>query len=216
MFGGPVYFFRNILYHVPAGGAFKFSSSPAGMLIYHNTLIGEQTAREPYANAHWRNNLFLGRDAPGKGIMVWSNATSSHSTDYNGYRPNRNNAKQYEWLAPAPGQKLEAAKDGTWRSFATLAEFRAATGQETHGVELDFGIFEKLAPADPARRHQVYHAADLNFRLKPGSKAVDAGVPLATVNEGFAGKAPDLGALEVGQPAPHYGPRWITWAPFYR
>ena len=39
MFGGPVYFFRNVLYHVPAGGAFKFSAKPAGILAYHNTLI---------------------------------------------------------------------------------------------------------------------------------------------------------------------------------
>ena len=39
------------------------------------------------------------------------------------------------------------------------------------------------------------------------SVAVDRGVVLPNVNEGFAGRAPDLGALEVGQPAPHYGPR---------
>jgi hypothetical protein len=57
---------------------------------------------------------------------------------------------------------------------------------------------------------------DLNFKLKPGSKAVDAGQPILTVNEDFKGKAPDLGALEVGQTEPHYGPRWITWRPFYR
>jgi len=27
------------------------------------------------------------------------------------------------------------------------------------------------------------------------------------VTDGFAGRAPDLGALEVGAPVPHYGPR---------
>jgi hypothetical protein len=32
-------------------------------------------------------------------------------------------------------------------------------------------------------------------------------MPLATVTEGFAGKAPDLGALESDRPVPHYGPR---------
>ena len=57
---------------------------------------------------------------------------------------------------------------------------------------------------------------DLNFRLRPGGKAIDAGVPLPTINDDFTGKAPDLGALELGQPEPHYGPRWITWKPFYR
>ena len=49
-----------------------------------------------------------------------------------------------------------------------------------------------------------------------GSKAVDAGVIIPTVNGGFVGRAPDLGATEVGKPATKYGPRWITWQPFYR
>ena len=83
-------------------------------------------------------------------------------------------------------------------------------------MELDFDVFEELAPPDPADRHRVYHAVDLNFRLRPGSKAVDAGQILPTINDGYAGEAPDLGALEVGQPEPKYGARWIDWAPFYR
>jgi hypothetical protein len=41
-------------------------------------------------------------------------------------------------------------------------------------------------------------------------------VVLPTINDGFTGKAPDLGALERNQKEPHYGPRWITWKPFYR
>jgi len=32
-------------------------------------------------------------------------------------------------------------------------------------------------------------------------------VALPTVTDGFTGRAPDLGALELGQPLPHYGPR---------
>ena len=206
MFGGPVYFIRNILYHVPAGGAFKFSASPAGILAYHNTLIGEQTAREPYSNTHFRNNLFMGKDTPDRGVMTWANGTPNYSTDYNGFRPNRNVAKQYNWLAP--GAALT--------SYATLAEFQKATGQESHGVELDFDIFESLAPPDPSRRYHGYHSMDLNFHLKSASKAIDAGQLLPTINDGFTGKAPDLGALEYNQKDPHYGPRWITWKPFYR
>jgi hypothetical protein len=59
-------------------------------------------------------------------------------------------------------------------------------------------------------------AEDLNFRLKPDAKVVDAGVRLPTVNDDFAGKAPDLGALEAVQPEPHYGPRQEGKKPFYR
>jgi hypothetical protein len=207
LFGGPVYFYRNIAYNIPGGGAFKLSASPAGIIAYHNTMIAEQAARETYSNAHFRNNLFLGRDQPGKGIMTWAFGSPQFSSDYNGFRPNRNVAKQYSWLAPP-------AKD--WQEFATLAELRHATGQETHGIEVDYDIFESLAAPDLKRRYHVYHAMDLSFRLKPGSPAVDAGQLLPTVNDGFTGKAPDLGALEAGQPEPHYGPRWLNWKPFYR
>jgi hypothetical protein len=216
VFGGPAYFIRNILYHVPAGVAFKFSAKPAGLFVYHNTIIGEQQVRDPSSNMHYRNNLFLGRDTDGRGIMSWANATDAFSSDYNGFRPNKGVAAQYGWLGPKSGQRLYEPKAEDWKSFATLAELRSATGQEAHGIEVDFDIFEKLVPPDPAGRHTVYHAMDLNFRLKPGSKAVDAGVPIPTVNDGFNGRAPDLGALETGKPEPKYGPRWLTWQPFYR
>ncbi len=206
VFGGPVYFLRNIAYQIPAGGALKFNASPAGIIAYHNTFIAEQAAAEPYANAHFRNNLFLGRDTPNKGIMVWARASPSFGSGDDGFRPNRGAKDQYTWVAPT----------GTKSTFATLADLQKATGHELHGLELDYDIFENLAAPDPNRRHHVYHSPDLNFRLKPASRAVDAAQPLANINDGFAGKAPDLGALEQGRPLPHYGPRWLTWAPFYR
>ncbi len=216
VFGGPVYFIRNILYNVPSGVAFKFSAKPAGLFVYHNTIIGEHVITDPSSNMHYRNNLFLGRDTPARGIMAWANATDSYSSDYNGFRPNKGVAAQYRWLGPKVGERNYEPKPTDWKNFATLAEFRTATGQEAHGVELDFDIFENMVPPDPSQRHAVYHAMDLNFRLKLGSKAVDAGVLIPTVNEDFLGQAPDLGALEVGKPELKYGPRWLTKQPFYR
>ena len=216
VFGGPIYFIRNILYNVPSGVAFKFSAKPAGLFVYHNTIIGEQIPHDPSANMHFRNNLFIGRDTADRGVMAWANATDTYSSDYNGYRPNKGVQAQYRWLGPKPGERLYEPKPADWKSFATLAEFSAATGQEKHGIEVGLDIFEDLKPPNPTTRHAVYHAMDLNFRLKPGGAAVDKGILLPTVNENFTGKAPDLGALEIGQPEPHYGPRWLTWKPFYR
>ncbi|MBI2928413.1 MAG: hypothetical protein HYY24_22315 [Verrucomicrobia bacterium] len=216
VFGGPAYFIRNILYHVPSGVAFKFSAKPAGLLVYHNTIIGEHLLGDPSANMHFRNNLFLGRDTPGRGILLLAHATDEFSSDHNGYRPNKGVANQYRLLLPAKGQRLYEPRPEDWRTFSTLAALVSSTGQERHSMELDFDIFQKLVPPDPALRHAVYHAMDLNFQLRSGSKAVDAGVVIPTVNEDFSGKAPDLGALESGQPLPHYGPRWLTWQPFYR
>ena len=43
-----------------------------------------------------------------------------------------------------------------------------------------------------------------------GSAAVDRGVALPTVTDGFSGRAPDLGALEAGAQPPLYGPRPIS------
>ena len=216
VFGGPVYFFRNVVYHVPTGVAFKFSAKPAGLFVWHNTIIAEQTVRDPYSNAHFRNNLFLGRDTADRGIMTWANATGQFSSDFNGFRPNRGVRAQYSWLAPAPGSTAYEPSKDQWRTFASLAEFRTATGQEQHGIEIDYDIFLNLSPPDPANRHAVYHAADLDFRLRPGAAAVDAGGRIPTVNDRFTGKAPDLGAIESGSSPPRYGPRWLAAQPFYR
>ncbi len=216
VFGGPAYFIRNILYHVPSGVAFKFSAKAAGLFAYHNTIIGEHVASDPSSNMHYRNNLFLGRDTPGRAVMIWANAGSDYSSDYNGFRPNKDVVEQYRWLAPRSGETMYEPRPEDWRTFSTLDEFRAATGQEQHGLELDFDVFEQMIPPDPTKRHAVYHARDLNFRLKPGGKAVDAGVLIPTVNDHFTGNAPDLGALESGRPQPHYGPRWLKSQPFYQ
>jgi hypothetical protein len=216
VFGGPVYFFRNILYHVPSGVAFKFSAKPAGLFVWHNTIIGEHLLGDPSANMHFRNNLFLGRDTPGRGILTLANSTAHNTTDYNGYRPNKDVKDQYRYFKPKSGPNVYEAPREAWQSFATLKDFQAATGQETHSIEVDFDIFEKLSPPDPAKRYAVYHAMDLNFKLNPNGKAVDAAVKIPGVNEDFAGRAPDLGALESGKPLPHWGPRWLTWQPFYR
>ena len=216
VFGGPVYFYRNIAYNIPKGSSFKFSARPAGLFVFHNTLISEQARRQPYSNAHWRNNLFLGSDKPDREIMAWPNATEAYSSDYNGYRPNKGVKNAYKWLAPPKGGTIHHPKPEDWQMFEKLSAMSAATGQETHGIEVDYDIFEHLSPPNPDNIYAVYHAMDLNFNLKPGSKPVDAGVVIPTLNEDFVGKAPDLGAIEVGAPPMHYGPRWLTWQPFYR
>ena len=123
VFGGPVYFIRNILYHVPSGVAFKFSAKPAGLFVYHNTIIGEQVVRDPSANMHYRNNLFLGRDTPDRGIMTWANATDAYSSDYNGYRPNKGVAAQYRMARSEAGQRLYEPKRDDWKTFANAGGF---------------------------------------------------------------------------------------------
>ena len=200
--GGPIYWIRNIVYHAP-GGSTRMTAGSPGVMFYHNTVTTETTAGSA-ANSHWRNNLMLGQDtAPA--IFSVNTLTSYSSSDYNGFRPNPTAATSFQWnvgLPPAPG----AAGP---RGFATLAEYAKATGQDQHSLMLDYDVFVNVPKLDrdPKTVQRLYDFRNLDFRLKPGAAAIDRGVVLPNISDGFAGKAPDLGALEVGQPLPIYGPR---------
>jgi hypothetical protein len=208
VFGGPAYFIRNIMYNIPNGCAFKFMSKPAGLYVLHNTVIAENGNRQTFSNAHFRNNLFLGTDSPKRPIVVFPFATSYSSSDYNGYRLNKNDSDQFIWIAPSPGKLHDYdLKSEDAKGFKSLEQLAAYTKQETHSTDVDYSDFTKLAPPDHRKPHAVYYVRDYDFTLKPGSKPLDKGVALPNVNDGFSGSAPDLGALESGYELPHYGPR---------
>ncbi|WP_026462431.1 hypothetical protein [Adhaeribacter aquaticus] len=216
VFGGPAYFIRNVLYHIPNGVAFKFMAKPAGLYVLHNTIISENRNTDPYSNVHFRNNLFLGTNAPQRPITAYPFATAYSTSDYNGYRPNPTGGDQYILMTPAKGQLRNyelTTKDA--QNFTTLASLAKVSGLETHSVEVDYNIFNNLQAPDYTKPHGIYHAEDIDFRLNPKGKAVDKGVKLPNINDGYKGKAPDLGAIEAGEPVPVYGPRTIK-GPFYR
>ncbi len=64
-----------------------------------------------------------------------------------------------------------------------------------------------LDASDVGSIQRLYDAADLDFSLRPGTAAEDRGLVLPNVSDDFSGAGPDLGALERGRVAPHYGPR---------
>lgn len=206
--GGPIYWIRNIVYHAP-GGSTRMTAGSPGVLFYHNTVTTETSAGSS-ANAHWRNNLMLGQDtAPA--IFTVNTSTSYSSSDYNGFRPNPGAAVSFQWnvapfVAPAPPAATAA---GRAPGFATLADYVRATRQDQNSVTLDYDVFVTVPKLDrdPKTVQRLYDFKDFDFRLRPGSAAIDRGVVLPNINDGFAGKAPDLGALEAGQPLPTYGPR---------
>ena len=209
--GGPIYFIRNIVYHAPGGSTRATAGSP-GVFFYNNTITTE-TAAGSSANAHWRNNLMLGQNAAAAVFSVGTN-TSYSSSDYNGFRLNPG-AESFRWVSPPPGV-TRASADATGAATlvevkaATLDAFQRGTGQDLHSVLVDYDVFTRvprLDAKDLATVQRLYKAEDLDFRLVPGSAAVDRGVALPNVTDGFGGRAPDLGALEVGAPSPVYGPR---------
>jgi hypothetical protein len=220
--GGPIYWIRNIAYHAP-GGSTRMTNGAPGVLFYNNTILTE-TAAGSSANVHWRNNLMLGENSAPAIFSVNTN-TNYSSSDYNGFRLNPGAAFSFQWNSPpwniqadysgllrgGPGRGGAAANPALeMRRFATLAEYSQATHQDQHSVAVDYDIFvnvPRLDAQDLKNVQKLYKAEDLDFRLKPGSAAVDHGVTLPNVTDGFTGQAPDLGALEVGQTPPHYGPR---------
>jgi len=209
IYGGPVYFIRNVMYHSPIGGAFKFNNHPSGLIVYHNTFCAEWTAGgQAHSNSHVSNNLFLGTGDPKKPILRTSTFTSYTSFDYNGYRPNGQTETQFMWKSPADNRLRDFdIEKASYQIFKTLSDFSNATGYECHGVVVDYDIFRNVTKSDPDKPGHVYQTEDFDFHLKPGSVAVDAGCVLPTINDGFSGKAPDLGAYETGSPEPVYGPR---------
>jgi len=194
------------------------TNGAAGVLFYNNTILSETSAGSS-ANVHWRNNLMLGENSTPAIFSVNTN-TNYSSSDYNGFRPNPGAAFSFQWNSPP--SNIQADYNGLLgvgsgakpalevRRFATLAEYRGATRQDEHSVIVDYDIFvnvPRLDAKDLKRVQRLYKAEDFDFRLKPGSAAIDRGVILPNVTDGFTGRAPDLGALEVGQAPPHYGPR---------
>ena len=210
--GGPVYWIRNIAYHLPAGST-RLTNGSAGVLFYNNTILSE-TAAAATSNSHWRNNLMLGENAA-PAIFAVTTFTNYTSSDYNGFRVNPGVTPAFQWNSPPSTVAADFTGPGhtarlETRAFATLAEYSAATGQDRNSVPVDYDIFmnvRRLDAQDAATVQRLYDARDFDFRLRPGSAAIDRGVALSTVTDGFTGSAPDLGALEAGAGAPTYGPR---------
>jgi hypothetical protein len=219
--GGPVYWIRNIIYHAP-GGSTRTSNGAPGMVYLNNTILSETNIRTT-SNSHWMNNLMLGENVQ-PAIFAVNTYTNYTSSDYNGFRVNPGAAESFEWSSPPFGtaqdfRDLLAAEDGVQtppdkylvtRRYATLAQYSAETHQDSHSVLLDYDVFmhvPMLDAKDMKTVQKLHDAKDLDFRLKPGSAAVDRGAVIPNVTDGYSGNAPDLGALELGQPMPHYGPR---------
>jgi hypothetical protein len=205
IFGGPVYFFRNIVYNGPGQGSLKYVSTPTGVLAYQNTFIGEVSVPGPASNEHFRNNLILAEGAT-DAVFTVGTFTNYSSSDYNGFRPNPNADVSFRWNSPPFGTRADFIEAPVERAFGTLAEYRRATGQDSHSRLVDYDVFVHVPQPDLSDPARLYDPADLDFRLRAGSAAVDAGTALPNITDGYTGAAPDLGALERGQPVPRYGP----------
>ena len=190
-FGGPTYYLFNDIYNCRIK-PYKYHVGPTGILAFHNTSV---CSRQGWNGGDWRhvkhrNNLVLGNLSPTVDTLG-----VGADLDYDGY--NRT------------GDLLFRLARVGFRDLEDLA----AAGLERHGIMVSLEDFVKApAPHHPEWTYEdgygaPYAATDADLRLKPTSKAVDAGEVLANINDDFSGKAPDLGCYELGRPLPQYGPR---------
>ncbi len=206
IFGGPLYIYQNVAYNMTTGGPLKFVDTPAGVLVYQNTFIGQGRFMGPVSNVHFRNNLILG-DGYYAPVLSLRSYTNYSTSDYNGFRANTNTEDAFEWNSPAPGTERDYQGQLQTRRFRTLKEYADTSRQEQHSITVDYDAFRKVAMPNKNDPQHLYSPDDLDFRLRPGSTAIDAGIALPTITDGFTGKAPDLGAYESDRPPPTYGPR---------
>ncbi len=192
VYGGPVYVFRNVMDNV-AVEPFKLHNSPSGCLIFHNTCVKNGVpallwTSERVRHSLTRNNLFVGT----AGNYAFECTAPMVECDFD-----------YDGFGGGPF-RLFLRWNGT--RYASLAEVHRRAPVFKHALQLDApGLFASgvLPPVDVAERRPN----SLDFRLAPRSAAVDAGAVLPGWNDGFHGKRPDLGAYELGDTLPHYGPR---------
>jgi hypothetical protein len=197
IYGGPAYALRNVIVNV-ANEQIKVHGlggspgpEPSGMIVLHNTFVSPALALnlQTSATSHFfmlANNIFVGPSPAGPRVVDWSSPIDGGTLDYDG------------WF---PDGRFDFDAAGNHLSFAAM---QAAGVLETHGVLLDASTFASGLAA-PASFRETLIPEDVT--LASGSPAVDSGLVLPNVNDGFTGAGPDLGALERGCPEPFFGVR---------
>jgi hypothetical protein len=197
--GGPTYFIRNVMYNI-TNSPFKLARYSSGDVILHNSCVkvgdGFAAPHQGWSHALLRNNLCIG----GKGGGVFGRYHSGPGRAVSLPGPDATSDLDYDGVG-SHGVPFEGNIGGV--RFGSIEEMRSRT-REKHAVLVDMDVFQAKVPfPDPA----IPEWPIPDLRIRAGSAAADAGTALANINDGYAGKAPDLGAYEVGQPLPIYGPR---------
>jgi hypothetical protein len=194
VYGGPVYIFRNVMYNMERA-PFKIAQSPSGVYLLHNTSVKLESPASTLfpnttiTNMFSRNNLLIGTQSTYAYEIIPKMIDAD--LDYDGFG------------------------GGPWRDFMKFNEVRYKTLEELqnkstvykHAIVVDNSTLFASGVKPPEDFKTEFKPETIDLRLKEGTAAIDAGIALGSLNEGFSGKAPDLGAYEFGAPVPHYGPR---------
>jgi hypothetical protein len=178
-----VYAVRNLIYNT-AVAPYKLNQEPSGFFILHNTSIRTGWAWLQYgayaSNFSFHNNIMIGT----KPVYLMPFLQMA-GIDYNGWSPDG-----------------EFKFDYSWSDFSALSR---QSPYERHGRLLTAPVFATNIALPPKFHHFMTPPTPL---LHARSNAVDAGRRLPNINDDYTGDGPDIGVLERGLEAPHYGIRW--------
>ncbi|MEW6367814.1 MAG: right-handed parallel beta-helix repeat-containing protein [Acidobacteriota bacterium] len=202
---GPLFVLRNFI-HGFHQGCLKQNTGVEGItrkvFFYHNTIMEKTRASRPHCESEYclyrgepalqqdfvyKNNVFFARGRVYNGDMYTEdNYHKNDVFDYNLMYSTRQTDREvaYKWVCEY-GDPLNNTR------YETMAAFRAAVKQETHGKWANPRLRTNLLPGYPASSKL------LDLRLKPGSPAIDAGVVIPGINDAYSGAAPDIGADET-------------------
>lgn len=184
---GPAFVFNNLSFRY-FNESYKVHGRKASgpMFIYNNT----------------HSALYKGGAEVGKGLELSFTPTTA-GEDYlvlkNNVFEGTQAARVEEGRPPMPEESFKSDHN-CWNGPLQIAGRRKADG-----VYASISEYTALYPhrdrnsimADP----QFENRDQSDFRLKKESPCVDAGTPISNITDGFAGKAPDMGAWEAGAPS---------------
>jgi len=193
--GGPAYIFRNEFFNLESA-PIKMHNDTTGFIVTHNTGAqhgnGHSDNGAMWRYAIFRNNVFLGTRYAFEFVTIADEGW--RDLDYDAWGTTREIGG-----ASAPHFKWNDVR------YDRLFDLQAI-GIEVHGVEAGFG--DLVNAALPAASDQAAEPGSRDLRLVAGTPEIDAGEILPNLNDGFAlDGLPDMGAFELGQPLPAYGPR---------
>jgi hypothetical protein len=221
--GGSIWCFRNIAVNIQAR-PFKLADEGSGYLIYNNTMLRAESANTdqyfygfgfgklnfPFIDRFtWRNNLFIYRGVNTRDVFRLR--TMAHDYD-----------SEVEWTNNAhyPDGSIHWEGDVGENFFSSLADARANI-RATNPI---WPTGAKLGA--PTRRHDddvitvsdpfvspIAMGADASTEvsgrvtpiLSAQSSPKNGGVAIPGITDGYAGLAPDIGAIVEGRDVPNWG-----------
>jgi hypothetical protein len=179
--GGPVYCLRNQISMIGAGTSqegytgisFKLNSSDGdsgAIYLLHNTVDAQRAGNSGFrilSPGTW-TKLFARNNVLAGTTTALENANTAEPVDMD-----------YDDLWRTGSGYLVRWDGLSNPRLTTLADYTKATGQEPHGISEAPGF-----------------TSATDFTPAAGSPLIDRGLYIPGINDGFRGKAPDLGAIE--------------------